>query len=182
MNKDNWQTPKWLFNSLQNFFNVKYAVDLCATENDTLCKAFCSNIEEFSENDLLGHLGGDTNTFSPYLFYHNFLWNKNLSSLHAFCNPPYSDLNKILPCVLHAAKSFKSTTLILPVSTSSKWFSLIWDRDKSKPRKGFKLWFWPMASVTNGKASSRIRFINPDTGEEGKSPRNDTIIVRYVSK
>lgn len=42
--RDDWQTPQWLFDLLKNQYNIEF--DCCATPENSKCKEFSTNIEK----------------------------------------------------------------------------------------------------------------------------------------
>lgn len=63
-NKDDWCTPPWLFNLLNDTFDKQIKIDLCATKENSLAEYYLNDI--FTDE-------------IPKKYYNTF----------AFCNPPY---------------------------------------------------------------------------------------------
>jgi len=119
MSNDNWQTPQWLFNSLNEEFN--FTVDLCASHYNHKCDRFYSET-----NSLL--------TVDPVA----------LRSDICFMNPPYSR-NLIKPCIEKAWQIAQNASVVclLKVDTSTRWWSIFWDYENHMPKHGCKIRFFP---------------------------------------
>lgn len=92
--KDDWTTPKWLFDELDAEFN--FTVDLCASEKNALCRKYYSIENDGMKADLTGE--------------------------RVFCNPPYgrkSTSDWIKKCA--TAKS-DVTVMLIPARTDTKAF------------------------------------------------------------
>lgn len=93
--RDLWQTPKEVFNTLNEEFN--FVCDVAASKNNALCPAY---IDE------------KMNALSDSVGWFSINW----------CNPPYSN---ILPWVKKAQKEYyrgNNTVMLVPADTSVKWF------------------------------------------------------------
>lgn len=94
--KDMWQTPQYLFDSLNKEFDFK--TDICADYKNALCDRFFT-----AENSAL-----DNN------------WSNDGA---AFINPPYSETQRFLSYAASQAKEFNLTVVALVnANTDTKWF------------------------------------------------------------
>lgn len=91
-NKENWETPQWLFNKLDQEF--KFTIDVCADITNNKCNRYYTEID----NGLIQDWAGET------------VW----------CNPPYG--RKIGDWVKKAAKSQATVVMLLPARTDTRWF------------------------------------------------------------
>ena len=95
-NKDNWTTPKKLFNELNNKFH--FTLDACADDENHLCEKYYTK-----ENSCLEH---------------------SFKNEIVFMNPPYG--RYIIYFIQHAfVEAFKNKTkivMLLPARTDTKWF------------------------------------------------------------
>ena len=89
---DEWNTPKDLFDKLNNEFN--FDIDLCSTKESALCKNF------FTKED--NSLSQDWSKF-------RYCW----------CNPPYSNISNF---VEKAYNSKSNVVMLIPSRTDTKWF------------------------------------------------------------
>ena len=94
-NKHNWQTPTWLFKTLNDHFEFK--IDVCADDNNYLCKKY------FTEN--------------------NSCLNHSWSNIN-FMNPPYGrSIKKFIKKAHYEWQENNYTTVgLLPARTCTKWF------------------------------------------------------------
>lgn len=99
--KDDWGTPKWLFDELHEQYN--FTLDLCARKENALLPRFCENIQS---GMLVDQEWSDPKPID---------WDKEVF----FCNPPYG---RQLPKILNAIPSYARGVLLLPARTGSKWF------------------------------------------------------------
>lgn len=103
-NKDIWQTPQPLFDTLDNEFN--FQVDAFASDLNHLCDQYFT--EERSAFEPI------TNHFKKYLWleYDNF-----------FANPPYSQTDDCLKLLADKAETYNVTIVALVnANTDTKWF------------------------------------------------------------
>jgi len=93
--KDNWETPNWLFQILDSFY--EFDCDVCSNEYNALCKKYFT-----IENSCL----------------RNFWYNTN------FMNPPYGSEIKSFILKAHEQYHLfdKKTIALLPARTDTKWF------------------------------------------------------------
>lgn len=145
--KDEWQTPKELFDKLNEEFN--FDLDVAATKENRKCNWYFDKNEEFCFDSL-----GITWAESTY----NGNYPKN-----CWMNPPYSrgNINKF--CKKAYEESQKGCTVVglLPSDLSTKWY---------------QNWIFGKAHEVRTTAR-RVRFVDPDTGKQGGSPRFGSIIV-----
>lgn len=110
---DQWQTPQWLFDELNEEFNFQY--DCCAEEHNTKCVNWSSN---FLEDD-------------EVVFCES-----------AFMNPPYSNPLPFVSAAWERSKHCKIVCL-LKVDTSTRWWSVFWDYGNHTPKDGCEVRFFP---------------------------------------
>lgn len=92
---DEWETPKDLFDKLNNIFS--FTLDPCATVNNAKCKKFYTK----DQNGLLKSWKNET----------------------VFCNPPYSQIKLWVKKCYEEFKLNKVTViLLLPARTDTKYF------------------------------------------------------------
>lgn len=104
--KDLWQTPQALFDSLNKEF--EFGVDVCASDENHLCTCYLTQ-----EHSALTHEWTE-----PY-YYENV---REINS--AFINPPYSQTKEFLTRASEQAKKHNITVVALVnANTDTKWFS-----------------------------------------------------------
>jgi len=116
-NSDEWETPQWLYDELEEEFH--FMMDAACTEKN--CKA---NGGYFSD------LGDDALTAD---------WSKY--GTH-FCNPPYSRGLQKLFVKKAAEERLKGVTsvFLIPARTDTKaWHTFIWDKVNHQPREGIEV-------------------------------------------
>ncbi len=97
--KDLWQTPKGIFEKLNDEF--AFQCDVAASRDNALCNNY---IDE--EHDSLGA--------------HRWLTSN-------WCNPPYSDITPWVIKAIDQHKQGKTIVMLVPSDTSVKWFKLAFD-------------------------------------------------------
>ena len=98
--KDLWQTPRALFDSLDQEFD--FDLDVCASDGNALCSAYFTERESALDNE-----------------WDNFYHNSN-----SFMNPPYSQTELFLNRAAHQAKKHNLTVVALVnANTDTKWFA-----------------------------------------------------------
>jgi len=109
---DLWETPQWLFDKLNEEF--VFDIDLTATANNTRVPIYC--------DDFFGD--------------HPFKYDSNHTGLSrkvtGWINPPYSQSEKFITRAIDLITrrtAYKTIVMLLPVDTSTKWFSLLYDRE-----------------------------------------------------
>ena len=118
-NTDNWETPKEIFDPLNNEFN--FDVDICASENNSKCKKWTDDLELYV--DLVNDIG---------LEEEETLW----------MNPPYSrgKQKKMIGFANDLFLMGKTIVCLLPSRTDTKMFhQYIWDEKTHKPRTGVEV-------------------------------------------
>ncbi len=113
---DEWETPAWLFDQLNEEFH--FVLDAAASEDNFKCSAYLSK-----ELNAL-RIG----------------WGMNLV---IWLNPPYSNP---YPWVKKAYIEAEDNTivLLLPSTTGVKWFQeFVWDNRRHEPKFGVELRFLP---------------------------------------
>lgn len=135
--KYRWGTPDYMLPRLELLFGIKFDIDVCADEGWSKLPNYIS--------DALGPKR----------------WNR-LGAEHGFENPPYGSKNKKynfpgVGAFIHRTidevfkyKSLKTTTLLLPNSTSTKWFAA--------------LMAVPVLNRSIVFGTGRIPFLDADTG------------------
>lgn len=97
--KDLWQTPKSLFNKLNDEF--RFVCDVAASLENTLCDQFIGE-----EHDALGtHRWSTVN----------------------WCNPPYSNITPWVDKAIDQHLQGKTTVMLVPADTSVKWFKMAYE-------------------------------------------------------
>ena len=91
-NTDQWATPQWFFDELNQEFN--FELDPCADEYNHKCKKYFTKEQNGLAQD----------------------W----SEYRVFCNPPYG--REIGKWVKKAAESNTLVVMLLPARTDTKWF------------------------------------------------------------
>ena len=93
--KDNWQTPKWLFDVFNDHFN--FEIDVCADDQNHLCEKYFTEENSCLDQD----------------------WSE-----YNFMNPPYGrQISKFVEKAFEQWKKNKYTTVaLLPARTDTKWF------------------------------------------------------------
>jgi len=133
---DLWETPQWLFDKLNGEFH--FDTDLCATDENKKCCGFVENL--FTHKDLLReHISHSFAGWFPET---------------GFMNPPYSrtgDFVRLAMDLVYNTPYYKTIVMLLPVDTSTKWFSLLWDRDSHRPHPGIEIRF----------LEGRLKFTHP---------------------
>jgi len=97
--KDSWQTPKEIFNALDNEFD--FTCDVAASKENRLCAYHFS--EEF--NALKEEVWGSVN----------------------YCNPPYSNITPWVEKAIEQHALGQTIVMLVPADTSVKWFKLAYE-------------------------------------------------------
>lgn len=100
--KDDWETPQWLFNQLDDEFH--FTLDPCCTAENAKCRKYYTKAENGLEQDWKGE--------------------------KVFCNPPYSRGKKGAPgqeawikkCFEESKKAGTTCVMLLPARTDTKAF------------------------------------------------------------
>lgn len=100
--KDDWETPQWLFNQLDDEFH--FTLDPCCTAENAKCRKYYTKAENGLEQDWKGET--------------------------VFCNPPYSRGKKGAPgqeawikkCFEESKKAGTTCVMLLPARTDTKAF------------------------------------------------------------
>lgn len=117
--KDNWRTPRQIFDPLHAEFG--FTLDVAANKRNTLCDEYMGNALDPSAN--WSHLGGA-----------------------CWCNPPYSRGRQAK--FIEAAALWRwrgvTTVMLIPARTDTKAFHrYIWNKDAHRPRRGVEVRFLP---------------------------------------
>lgn len=116
---DEWRTPQWLFNELNQEFN--FVIDLCATEKNR--KVFNIWSEDYLNDNYLGWYDCHTPIYKDLI--------KNLT-LCAFMNPPYSNPKPFIEKAWEDSKYCKIVCLV-KCDPSTKWWATFWDYNITCP-------------------------------------------------
>ena len=96
--KDLWQTPKTLFDTLDEEFS--FTTDVAASDDNHLCyEWFTEDISAFK---------------SPW-------------GLSNWCNPPYSNITPWVQEAIVESRYGKTIVMLVPADTSVKWFKLAYE-------------------------------------------------------
>ena len=96
--RDLWQTPRWLFNCVNEYKN--FVCDIAASQSNHLVSTF------ISEED-------NAFTYDFEVFRGNYVW----------CNPPYSDIGPWIDLAIKNQQNHNvGTVLLIPADTSVRWF------------------------------------------------------------
>lgn len=145
--KDNWRTPRQLFDLLDKEFGFTW--DVAADENNHLCENWLGPGSQWPD------------ALRP-----------SWTGMVAWCNPPYSMVKQFVEKAAiertKGAKTIKgkdgverttysfvgcTTVMLIPSRTDTRWFhDHIWDHEKNCTRPGVELRF----------IKGRLKFINPD--------------------
>lgn len=110
---DEWSTPQYLFNMLDNEFH--FTLDPCATRENAKCKLYYT----ISENGL----------------------EKSWAGNRVFCNPPYSQIKKWVKKCAEEAQKGVTVVMLIPARTDTTWFhDYIYKKAEIHFIKG-RLWF-----------------------------------------
>lgn len=124
MKNDEFETPQWLFDQLNEEFN--FDLDVAATLNNSKCNDYY--VEDTDGHD--GLFNGLYASWSKYPYYEDGII-KFRSKNSVFMNPPYSRGQLEKWCKKAYEESLKGVTVVglLPVDTSTKWFhEWIWSK------------------------------------------------------
>ena len=97
--KQNWRTPKWLFESVQRITGLTFNVDAASDEDNKLCKANFTQDNSFLEAEVAQG---------------NVVW----------CNPPF---NRKSEFIKKFKEEVAYGVLLLPCDTGSTWFREAYD-------------------------------------------------------
>lgn len=96
--RDLWQTPKEIFNKLDNEF--LFVCDVAASDKNSLCRNYFS--ESISALD------------------------RNWDKVN-WCNPPYSDITPWVSKAIEQHNKGETIVMLVPSDTSVKWFKLAYE-------------------------------------------------------
>lgn len=142
---EEWETPQWLFDRLNNIFH--FQIDLACTPKNQKCKqGFYNNIE-----------------YSVHL-----TMEEARKPISFWCNPPYNDIyDWVSGCKKASEKDGKKDTVVMliPASTEiSAWHDFIWPYARYiiflKGRLKFEIEGKPQGSAPKG--SALVVFSNRD--------------------
>ena len=91
---DEWATPQWLFDKLNEQFH--FTLDVCANEDNAKCKTFFSKVQDGLQQQWDG-----------------VIW----------CNPPYGrQIKQWVKKASEAAASGNTVVMLIPARTDTEWF------------------------------------------------------------
>lgn len=94
-NSDDWATPQYLFDNINEYFN--FTLDPCASDLNHKCKKYYT----IKENGLI----------------------KSWKNEVVFCNPPYGrEISKWVKKAYDEYYNGASIVMLLPARTDTKWF------------------------------------------------------------
>lgn len=116
--KDNWQTPRALFDELDKEFH--FTLDGAADETNHLCERW------------LGP-GSDKPNALDWL----------LADERIFCNPPYTMIKQFVAwAAMHKTNTGTKVVMLIPSRTDTKyWHEHIWDRELHRSQDGVQVRF-----------------------------------------
>lgn len=160
--KDSYQTPKYLFDWLEQRY-ARFHLDGCSNGKNALCPNWIGNAADgLDEETLNGQI--EENFLSQKLFRSLLeITAKNDGSLRIFVNPPYSNP---LPFVQRAAELKQAghlVVMLLPADKSTRWYQVIQEN----------------ASEVIDIIGGRVNFIHPVTGEEVKGSNKGSMIAVF---
>lgn len=93
---DNWATPQWLYDELNEEFN--FNLDPCASANNAKCTKFYTKEDDGLKQNWVGY--------------------------RVFCNPPYGkEIGKwVEKCSQEAKKDNTLCVMLIPARTDTRWF------------------------------------------------------------
>lgn len=136
----NWETPESVIQAVKDVLLIKhFDIDVAASRQNA--KAF-----EFIDKEKNGLL-------AP--------WSVEPLHTYAWCNPPYTGIEKWLDKAISESNRHVTTIMLLPASIDTKWFHKARLSDR----------------CSIGFGAGRIRFVDPRTGEMGRNPAIGNIII-----
>lgn len=112
---DEWETPQDLFDRLDEEFC--FGVDVCATEDNAKCLVYLgpgARAKHFRDG-----LGCQWSTISA-----NWM------------NPPYSNIRAWVQKAWDESERGATVVCLVPARVDTKWWSIFWDHDNHRPRRG----------------------------------------------
>ncbi len=139
-NTDEWETPQWLFDELNEEFG--FVLDVCATAENRKCQKYYDKKTDGLKQDWRG-----------------VCW----------MNPPYGrEIGKWVQKAYEESLKDAMVVCLLPARTDTRWFhSFIWDEDKHQPRQNVKVRFLKGRLKFSGASNSApfpsmiVIFFNP---------------------
>lgn len=160
--KDQWRTPRCLFNYLNNLHF--FSIDGCSNGVDSQCHFFIGDYqgddEEIKSGQMFGDFLGDFELLSEAL--DRFI-DEHFDLPHFFVNPPYSNPLPFVERAIELKKAGYLVVMVLPQDLSTKWGALVAKH----------------ASEILFITGSRVAFIHPKTGEAGGSPSKGTMVAFF---
>ena len=133
--RDDWATPQPLFDELDRVFH--FTLDAAADETNHKC---------------VRYLTPDEDAFSKAL---------DLEGETIWCNPPYGrGLDRWVNLFGKWAAMGNTVVALLPASTGTQWFRLMWDTAS-------EVWF----------LTGRVPFVHPSLGEKSDNTSDSMVVV-----
>lgn len=123
MTSDDWETPQWLFDELNQEFDFR--IDLCSSWDNAKCGW---RVEDYLDGD--STIIGVTNAESYD------------GTKAAFMNPPYSNPLPFIQKAYTDSKNVKIVCLI-KCDPSTKTWAVFWDYENHTPKPGVEVRFLP---------------------------------------
>jgi len=126
-NKEDWETPQWLFNELNREFD--FNLDAAGDKHNAKCENYIiEEVDSLSE---------------PWLLFSVNVWGGTKSRV--WLNPPYGrSVGKWVEKAVEEVKAGHSelVVMLLPARPDTKYFHrFIWDKEKHQPRPGVEVRF-----------------------------------------
>ena len=101
--RDRWRTPQWLFNAIQQTFDVTFDVDVACDHTNSLCPRALTITD-----DALTCGWGERGTY-------------------AWLNPPYSKIDVWIHKAIEQQRRGVTTVMLVPQSLDTRWYELAQD-------------------------------------------------------
>ncbi|HHE3599692.1 phage N-6-adenine-methyltransferase [Pasteurella multocida] len=149
-NKDNYRTPRYVFNWLNKRFN--FDLDACADSENKLCERYLFDDGEG------GFLTYNPNNFDVPDYGYVF------RPKSIFINPPYSTPLPFIEKAVWCARELGATVvMLLPADKSTKWYKFIEEN----------------ATEVIDIIGGRINFLHPVSGEEVKGNNKGSMVAVF---
>ncbi len=149
-----WQTPKWLFDYIEDELGFEFTLDPCAPpENNLGTPKFYTEEDDGLKQSWKGEM--------------------------VYMNPPYGDLPNWIKKA-HDESPWGDTTVVglLPVRTSPKYMrQYVWRHNTKFLDKLSHGRYLKPGEIGVYFLPKRVRFINPSTGQKTGSPYFDSMVV-----
>lgn len=117
---DEWQTPSWLFDELNEEFN--FDIDLTANAGNSKCILYCDDY-------LKDNIQSVYNNMTNYPNLQQYIKDNLLRNNSCFMNPPYSNPKPFIEKAWEDSKYCKIVCLV-KCDPSTRWWATFWDYDK----------------------------------------------------